>query len=260
MSTMHKKLCKISLPSLYINSLLFITLGCFGEPQTCFASAASDGTVAISHCSEDGSWGVTDENNQVLFCHKVVGIGTIANGQERYLACCLRGGTMYLLPVAENSKSRKDIIMYATPVDPTDFGTVRYVHGFAAGMAQVKPWNNIKDDKSGYNTKCTAMVAWSGGKMDVYELDTGESRDDHLLLQKFAEKGTISKIVEMMLTMEEDHRHLQTSSALWKQAWEECKQAKEDEGTIVKSIMSQNDDNFEGMRSLLLHLIKDVEI
>lgn len=232
-------------------------IGCF---DGCFASAASDGTVAISHCLEDGSWGVTDENNQVLFCHKVVGLGTIASGQERYLACCLRGGTMYLLPVVEGRKSRTDIIMYATPVDSTDFGTVRYVHGFAAGLAQVKHWNNVKDDKSGYNTKCTAMVAWSGGKIDVYEFDTGESRDDHLLLQQLAEKGTISKIVEMMLTMEESQCPLQMPSALWKQAWEECKQAKEDAETIVKSIVSQNDDNFEGMRSLLLHLIKDVEV
>jgi hypothetical protein len=164
---------------------------------------------------------------------------------------------MYLLPVVEGRKSRTDIIMYATPVDSTDFGTVRYVHGFAAGLAQVKPWKNVTDDKSGYNTKCAAMVAWSGGKIDVYELITGESRDDHMLLQQLAEKGTISKIVEMMLTL---HCHLQMPSALWKQAWEECKQAKEDAETIVKSIMSQNDDNFEGMRSLLLHLIKDVEV
>ena len=167
---------------------------------------------------------------------------------------------MYLLPVVESSKSRNDIIMYATPIDSTDFGIVRYVHGFAAGLAQVNPWNNVKDDNRTDNTKCTAMVAWSGGRIDVYELDTGESRDDNLLLQNLAEKGTISKIVKMMLTMEESHRHLQKiSSALWKQAWEECKQAKEEVGTIVKSI-SQNDDNFEGMRSLLLHLIKDVEV
>ena len=168
---------------------------------------------------------------------------------------------MYLLPVVENSKSRKDIIMYATPVDSTDFGIVRYVHGFAAGFAKVKPWNNVKDDnRTGYNTKCTAMVAWSGGRIDVYELDTGESRDDHLILQNLAEKGTISKIVKMMLTMEENQCHLQISSVLWRQAWEECKRAKEEVETIVKSIISQNDDNFEGMRSLLLHLIKDVEV
>lgn len=164
---------------------------------------------------------------------------------------------MYLLPVVESSKSRKDIIMYATPVDSTDFGIVRYVHGFAAGLAEVKPWNNVKDDnRTGYNTKCTAMVAWSGGRIDVYELDTGESRTT---TQNLAEKGTISKIVKMMLTMEESQCHLQISSALWKQAWEECKQAKEEVETIVKSI-SQNDDNFEGMRSLLLHLIKDIEV
>lgn len=167
---------------------------------------------------------------------------------------------MYLLPVVESSKSRNDIIMYATPVDSTDFGIVRYVHGFAAGLAQVKPWNNVKDDKTRYITKCTAMVAWSGGRIDVYELDTGESRDDYLLLQNLAEKGAISKIVEMMLMMEESQCHLQISSALWKQAWEECKQAKEEVETIVKSIISQNDDNFEGMRTLLLHLIKYVEV
>ena len=164
---------------------------------------------------------------------------------------------MYLVPVVESSKSKKDIVMYATPVDSTDFGTVRYVHNFSAGLAQVKPWKDKKGEDISFNMKCTALVGWSGGKIDVYEMDVGERREN-LLLEKIAERGTLSKVVETMLKMDESHHQLQ-SSALWKQAWEECKQMNEVE-TIVKSIRTPNDCSFEGMRSLLISLMKQEEV
>lgn len=224
-----------------------IRSGCFEESQ-CFASAASDGTVAISHCLEEGSWGITDENNQIMLFQKCIGLGTIKSGNERYLACCLRGGTIYLVPVVVEGTDRKDIIMYATPVDSADSGAVRYVHNFTAGVAQVKSWQDKRDKDGSSSMKCVAMIGWSGGKIDVYEMNTVNTRCN-LMLDKLTERGTLTKFVEMIRNMDETHHQLQ-SSLLWKQAWDECMKTNEVEA-VVRNL---NDGAFEGTRLLILSL------
>ncbi len=156
---------------------------------------------------------------------------------------------MYLVPVVEGIDPRKDIIMYATPVDSADCGAVRYVHNFIAGLAQVKPWQGKREEENSSSMKCAAMIGWSGGMIDVYEMKTVETRDN-LLLDKLAERGTLSKFVETIMNMEEGHHQLQ-SSPVWKQAWDECMKANEVE-TVENRIRNPNDDTFEGTRSLIL--------
>ncbi|KAK1741615.1 hypothetical protein QTG54_007188 [Skeletonema marinoi] len=224
-------------------------LCCFEESQKCFASATSDGTVSISHCLEEGSWGITDENNQIMLFQQCIGLGTIESGNERYLACCLRGGTIYLVPVAEGNNPRKDIVMYATPVDSADCGAVRYIQNFAAGLTQVKSWQEDDDSSS---MKYAAMIGWSGGKIDVYELNAEETREN-LLLDILAERGTLSNFVKMLMNMDKRHNQLE-SSTLWKQAWDECTKANEVE-SVVNRIRNPNDDTFEGTRLLILSLM-----
>jgi hypothetical protein len=153
-----------------------------------------------------------------------------------------------MVPVVESSKSRKDIVMFATPVDSTDFGAVRCVQNFAAGVVQVKELKDRSREESSSSMKSTALVGWSGGRIDVYEINVGQERDN-LLLEKIAERGTLSKVVEMMMKMDKSHPQLQ-SSALWKQAWDECQNANEVE-TVVSSVRNPNDDSFEAMSSLL---------
>lgn len=227
------------------------TPGCFEESQQCFASATSDGTVAISHCIEEGTWGITDENNQIMLFQQCIGLGTIKSGNERYIACCLRGGTMYLVPVVEGTDPKKDIVVYATPVDLADCGAVRYVQKFAAGMAKVTSW---QDDDNSSDMKCAALIGWSGGKIDVYEMKR-EEPGDNTLLEKVAEGGALSKFVETIMAMDENHIQLK-SSAMWKKAWDECTNANEADSTADK-IRNPNDHAFEGTRSLLLSLMAD---
>lgn len=159
---------------------------------------------------------------------------------------------MYLVPVVEGIDPRKDIIMYATPVDSADCGAVRYAHNFIAGLAQVKPWQGKREEENSSSMKCAAMIGWSGGLIDVYEMNTVETRDN-LLLDKLAERGTLSKFVETIMNMEEGHHQLQ-SSPVWKQAWDECMKANEGEN-VENRIRNPNDDTFEGTRSLILSLM-----
>ncbi len=158
---------------------------------------------------------------------------------------------MYLVPVVEGTDPRKDIVMYATPVDLADCGAVRYVQNFAAGMAQVTSW---QDDDNSSSMKCAALIGWSGGKIDVYEMKR-EEPGDNTLLDKLAERGALSKFVEMMMTMDKNHNQLK-SSKLWKQAWDECTNADEVDFAADR-IRNPNDHTFEGMRSLLLSLMAD---
>ena len=195
----------------------------------------------------DGLWGITDENNQIMLSQKCIGIGSIVSGNDRYIACCLRGGTIYLVPVVEGKDSRKEIVIYATPVDSRDIGAIRYVHNFSAGLAQVKTENET--DKLS-KKKVVAMIGWSGGKIDVYELPTFESKGN-LLLDKLAEKGNLSKIVELL-------RNIKPSpvqkSALWNQAWSECKEDNDVE-VVANKIVNPQDDAFGGTRLLISSLM-----
>lgn len=186
-----------------------------------------------------------------MLSQKSIGLGTIKSENERYIACCLRGGTIYLVPVVEGIDPRKDIMMYATPVDSADCGAVRYVHNFIAGLAQVKPWQGKREEDNSSSMKCAAMIGWSGGKIDVYEMNTAET-NDNCLLNKLTERGTTSKMVEMIMNMDESHHQLKSS--LWKQAWDECMKANEVE-TVASRVRNLNDETFKGTRSLILSLV-----
>jgi hypothetical protein len=181
-------------------------LGCFEGHDPCFASAASDGTVAVSHVHvEDGSWGVTDEDNQIMLFERCIGMGTLDFEDDlsskdslenslfvagRYVACCLRAGTILLVPVAKKGtvKQKKKttgnlLVMFAAPVAPNgdDDGVVPYVNSFTAGIFQVMYWNarlgkenyNTKRIMAEVDTKPIAIVGYQGGVLDVYETFPG---------------------------------------------------------------------------------------
>ena len=156
-------------------------LGCF-EGLDCFALASSDGTVAISHCNPiNGSWGVRQDDNQTMLFQRCIGLGTFhysnsLSDSESYVCCCLRGGTIYVVPVrAENDVTdNEDLLMFPAPLDPNgdDDGLVRLTQSFTAGMAQVEYWKGgvVKENADCCTTKSVALLGWPGGTIDVYEL------------------------------------------------------------------------------------------
>ena len=83
-----------------------------------------------------------------------------------YIACCLKGGTVYLIPVISTSEKKSsytsfsDIIICHCPVesDESDDGCIRFVHGFTAGNISIKKWNrqkrkNISSSSSSHRRK-----------------------------------------------------------------------------------------------------------
>ena len=264
--------------------------GCFEGPDPCFACAATDGTVSISHCLSNGSWGIVEDDNQILLHQKCAGIGAIDYGSmvywqsisnstltvaRRYIACCLRGGTIYLVPVIEHNhhrfqdttfvheKSRNDITMFALPVDPTgeDDGVVRYVQNFASGIAQVMHWKEetctagsiLWGNVSDFSLKSVAMVGWPGGHIDVYEVFPSAMIDDDVILEQLVDRGIVTKLVERILSIDKSHSLLSSDS--WRRAWEECNKIKNLD-TILKGINDLSNDDFAGVRLLVRSLIK----
>ena len=110
------------------------------------------------------------------------------NGRGRYVACCLRAGTIFLVPVAKNEIIKEtrttrgnDLIMFMVPVTPNgdDDGVVHFVQSFTAGISQVM-YSNAGLRKENVNSmrnmmefvmKPIAVVGYPGGVLDVYEID-----------------------------------------------------------------------------------------
>jgi len=251
---------------------------CFEGPDSCFAAASSDGTVTISHYIPGKSWGIMEEDNQIMLSQRCIGMGTFdyggnksdfdgdVPGARRYVVCCLRGGTIYLVPVLENGASnptlgQSDVTVFAVPVDPDgdDDGLVRFVQNFTAGVAQVVHWKDrIGTDKSHLTGNATdnamksvALVGWPGGNIDVYEVAPGWRRNTDILTGEIFDKGVVAKLVQRLLEI--DKRHPLISSDLWRRAWNECHEGSNVDA-ILKGIKHSPRRDFAAMKSLLLSL------
>ena len=134
--------------------------------------------------SGDGSWGVMDEDNQIMLFQRCVGLGTLDfDRTRRYIACCLRAGTIFLVPVAKIKTSKQirspmkcdNLIMFPVSVasNGDDDGFIHFVQSFTAGISRVTTWK-ASLDKEENDADCfmkpIAIVGWTGGILDVYEI------------------------------------------------------------------------------------------
>ncbi|EED91595.1 predicted protein [Thalassiosira pseudonana CCMP1335] len=183
MSTKDSVFAKLGLKRVSVTSKIC----CFEKQPSYFASAASDGTVAISHYNTDGTWGILCNDNQFMLFQKCIGLGAIEYEESRYICCCLRGGTLYLVPVSDtnndHSASHNKVTILVVPVDPSgeDDGVIRYIQNFASGVVRVSRWKedhrSSRSEQAATSTaKSVALMGWSGGIVDVVEVTPGEPR------------------------------------------------------------------------------------
>lgn len=245
----------------------FLSLGQFLGSTQCFAFAASDGTVAISHVNSDGSWGIHNSYNQIMLPQRCIGLGTIEHGPQnniRHLCCCLRGGTIFVLPVNEHVGSlstfrHDDLTMYVVPFDPSgeDDGLVRFVQNFASGVVHVTPWDDISrnaEHATNLDDRPVALVGWNGGVIDVYEISCTVYDHDDDLFQQLIDKGLIVDLVEKLLVVNRNHPII--SSSLWRKAWDECNNQNKNINSILKGIKDASTSNFTSTRELIMSLIE----
>ena len=230
------------------------TVGHFDDYTPCFAFAVSDGTLGISHFNSTGSWGIHHDFNQVILPQKCIGMGALEitpSNSSRYICCCLRGGTVYLIPVLDQKQMKEPpVTMFSIPVDPSgeDDGLVRYVQNFTAGVANVNCW----EDPRNTSLKSVALVGWNGGTIDVYKMSPAEHEICPVMLDRLLETGGV-QLIKKLLVVSKSHPLI--SSPILSDAWDECNKHK-DLGCIVKGVKDVSNIDFVSTRTLLMSLVK----
>lgn len=199
-----------------------------------FANAAialSDGTIAAITATEvngDLSWGIARDFDQNLLSYPCIGCAPLLynSGKQRsrmpYLACSLRGGSTYLIPLASseqrNLEDTSDILFFSLP-HCDEVRTPQYLQGFTAG-------NYCSTGSSKLSIPIFVYV-WPGGVVDVYTpyVLGGRScrsfstpRDSAI----FAD-GSVKPLLELLKSLKKTDTLLQNQ--LWKDAWSELREA-----------------------------------
>lgn len=244
----------------------------FDGPNPSFAATLSEGTVALMHACVKGSgendntstlsWGIAQEANQLLMSYPCIGTGQVAMTRKsvatgtcaKYVVCCLRGGTVYFIPVMEEQSTAAgqttDIVVFSCPdADPESSVTLKYVQGFAAG--------NIR----GQESTPVFIYCWAGGIFDVYTAGLLESDpvEDEIqpILRELATNSTVQLLVDNLISMNETDKLLEQDA--WRKAREECIATEQmaDIDSIMEDILNPTSTKYTALRSLLLDLSRE---
>ena len=236
----------------------------------------SDGTVAIlSSDTEFGlsssSWGIVKDAHQLILSYPAIGCGRIhqkqhytnadgqdedeTNNRKEYIACCLRGGTCFLIPVVDGD-AHHDIaaIPYLHDVD-ADWTSV-YIQGFTAGDLDVKTIN-------GRRSLPVMVYALAGGTLDVYTcglihpltpdvekaVDDAENRE---CLTDLLQGGALSMVSDLLERMNGDENDPLWADPLWKATHKAFQSSK-----VLPAAMTIDQiqsPTFESFKNLLLTL------
>lgn len=139
--------------------------------------ALPDGTIAAFFSNSPNmadAVGIVEENDQVLLSYPAVGCGELAvfdkhGNHDKYMACCLRAGTCYLIPLGKmrsdsgNAEEKGDdysiisVVQFPQDID-SDLQNV-YVQAFTAGNLMLGSNGDLHP---------VLVYSWSGGVIDVY--------------------------------------------------------------------------------------------
>lgn len=215
----------------------------YGADRPFFAAALSDGTIARMRATfEDGllRWGVDHDSDQINMSYPAIGIAPITLSTSTSVACCLRGGTVYLLP---ESNHLDPIIVILGPIDPDGESSINYLQGFAAGNLCVDgiPGVPIANQQA-------VLIFASGGIMKVCTCALLAQLEEDWVLQELIDNGTITLLRDLLCSFNEDDKLLE--SELWRKAREELVQSSNDDLNVeLLNLLS-----FINTRQLLLEL------
>jgi hypothetical protein len=213
-----------------------------GEAIPFFVAALSDGTVARMRASiEEGllCWGVQKDFDQVVLSFPAIGIAPVnLSTGTSVLACCLRGGTVYLVPEGEHLEP---ITVILGPVDKDQESTINYLHGFTAGNVCV----------DGIPGLAVLVFASAGGTLQVFSCALLTQTEEDNVFQELVHNGSVELLRDLLCSVEEDDQLL--APDVRKKAREELMQTSADQVTIDLL----NSPSFVNTRELLLKLSKE---
>jgi hypothetical protein len=208
--------------------------------------ALSDGTLAFVSTVDDSAWGIANDWCQLLLSYPAVGCGMVEYKGVNHWACCLRGGTCYLIPTNGNDS---DITLISYPLDiETDIPSP-YVQGFTAGALAV-------NDEA---PSPVLVYAWAGGVIDVFGCDLvypriQQSPEEGLgqrATKEMRENGCLDMVEQLIRRMTENPNHELFQDRDWREAHSECAELMSTEPITIEEIQSKP---FEPLKRLILSL------
>jgi hypothetical protein len=178
-----------------------------------FAAALSDGTIAVIHATfADGSlrWGVN--GNQIALSFPAIGIASVTLSTGHHVACCLRGGTVYLVP--DNDSPVTAIL---APVERKS--STQYLQGFHAGNVLVEGITSSSGDKD----LAVLVYSGAGGILQVYSCELLSQTEQDSVLRELVENGSVKLLREMLCSLSDEDPLLIMD--LWNLARDEFLQA-----------------------------------
>ena len=226
----------------YNKSCDFVLGACNGT-NPFFAAALSDGTIArMSAKFEDDTllWGVCNDLDQVIISYPAIGLVPVDLRIGTHIACCLRGGTVYLIPQSDTLEPIKVIL---GPIDAEHQPSVQYLQGFTAGNISVNGITSTTD-------KEVPVLIYSsdGGILKVYACLLLSQTEQDCVLQELVNNGSAQLLREFLCSLEDDNPQLR--SDIWKKSRHEMMQTN-DETLSFETLCSSS---FVHTRKVLMDL------
>jgi hypothetical protein len=163
-------------------------LGAHDGVRPFFAAALSDGTIAVMHATfADGSlrWGVN--GSQIALSFPAIGIASVTFSTGSHVACCLRSGTVYLVP--ENDTPVAAIL---APVERES--STQYLQGFHAGNMLVKGITS-------YSDLPVFVYSGAGGILQVYSCVLLSQTEKDSVLRELVENGSVTLLRDFLCSL-----------------------------------------------------------
>jgi hypothetical protein len=222
------------------------------------------------------SWSLSNDFPPYVLSYPTVGCGIVDDirpGQQvgkeeqrrQYVASCLRGGTVYLLPATSTYQdtgkaNTTRILVFPFPHELDLDLDARFLQGFTAGMLQ-----GAKRGDGKIVREPVLVYAWPGGYFDIFsctltepnfditpqttstDADCAGLTDEMLLLQSLVDNGALRLLQTLLEGLNPNDPLLEQS--LWSKAKAEYDTAAQDWTTEL--LMS---DSYVSLRHLLLQL------
>lgn len=218
-----------------------------GTGRPFFAAALSDGTIARMRATFQDDvlrWGVHHDSEQVVLSYPAIGIALVSlSTSTTSVACCLRGGTVYLLPESEHLEP---ITVILGPVDTDGDSSINHLQGFTAGNVCVDGIPGIVA-----NELAVLIFASAGGIMKVSTCALLAQSEEDLFLQELVKNGSAQLLRELLCSVDEDDKLLMTSQ-VWRKAREELAQA-----PYELKVEMLNSSSFINTRQLLFEIAEE---
>lgn len=190
----------------------------------------------MSATFENGSleWGVNSDNDQVILSFPAIGIVSVHLASGTHTACCLRGGTVYLIPKTNSENRLEPIAVILRPVDDETEPSTQYLQGFTAGNMAV---GGLETRSNESNELAVLIYSLGGGILQVSSCTLLTQPEEYYVLHELVENGTIQLLRELLCSLEDDDPLFSSKSSSWRQARDELKKAASEGNVELNSPM-----------------------